>query len=74
MEVFTREHKTGKLRRVMINKKTADFLRRHLQTSRGEYVFEGATRTAHGELLRSPHSEVLCGGRCGRAVPVAHAA
>lgn len=41
MEVFIRERKTDKLRRVIINKQTADVLRRHLETSRGTYVFEG---------------------------------
>ena len=41
MEVFTKERKTGKLRRVTINRQTADVLRRHLRTSSGTYVFEG---------------------------------
>lgn len=41
MEVFTRERKTGKLRRVTINAPTAAVLRRHLDTSTGTYVFEG---------------------------------
>lgn len=41
MEVFIRERKTGKLRRVVINKPTAQILRRHLECSNGTYLFEG---------------------------------
>jgi integrase len=41
MEIFTRERKTGKLRRVTVNAQTASILRRHLETSSGEYLFEG---------------------------------
>jgi integrase len=41
MEIFTRERKTGKLRRVVVNAQTAAILRRHLETSSGEYLFEG---------------------------------
>lgn len=40
-EIVTVEQKTGKLRRIILNGPTSKILREHIETSSGEYVFEG---------------------------------
>jgi integrase len=40
-EIFIREKKTGKLRRVILNNPTSQVLRNHLENSHGDLVFEG---------------------------------
>jgi len=40
-EVVTIEQKTGKLRRILLNAPTSKVLRAHIDSSAGDYVFEG---------------------------------
>jgi integrase len=40
-EIVTIEQKTGKLRRIILNGPTSKILREHIDSSHGEYVFEG---------------------------------